>query len=188
MTSPETSITLAPDVQRNDQQHDKSGDSGKRAKHLHGPARHDPVVDIVRHAVEEEILEGHGHDEDLVAQITESVEDVSAGGDRTDENSKEHDRVDDRCDGRIPVFLETVAVESETQDREDEGEEHGEQSEFRFVDTLVSVCAEFDDGIGNDGHEDRGKETTDCGTDGKISDVGGRVEVWWGGEPLGHDE
>lgn len=91
-------------------------------------------------------------------------------------------------DGGIPVLLETVSVESESENREDQTEEHWEKSEFRLVNTFISGCAEFDDGIGNGGHENGGKDTTDCGTNAEITDVGCGIKVWWRREPLCHDE
>ena len=188
MTRPETTISLAVDIHRQTQQNNESRNPSKRSKHLHRSTRYDPVVHVVAHAVEEEVLECHGHDEDFVGKIAEPIEDVGARRDGTDEDTKEHDCVDDGRKRRIPVLLETVSVQSETEDGEDETEDHGEKTELRLIDTLVSLDAEFDDGIGGDGHEDGSAETTDGRSNGEISDVGSRVEVWWWGEPLSHDE
>ena len=161
MTSPETSITFTPDVHRNSQENDKCRDTSKRTEHLHWSARCDPVVDIITHAIEEEILERHAHDENFVGQIAVSIENVRARRDGSNEDTKEHETVDNGGDGRVSELLETITIQAETENGKDETDDHREETEFRFVDSLVPVGAEFNDWIRDDGHKNRGGETSD---------------------------
>src|SRR5271170_1265649 len=130
MTRPETTISLSEDIHRQTQQNNKSRNPSKRSKHLHWSTRHDPVIHVIAHAVEEEVLERHGHDENFVGKIAETIEDVCTGSNGAKKDTEEHDSVDDGRERRIPELLETVSVETEAEDGENERKDHGEETEL----------------------------------------------------------